>query len=111
MQNNKYLTEAAKHYQDKNYGDAITVATRGLEMMQQDFHLLHLRANCLTALKEYKRALVDLKLLIRSYPSEPRAYLKAVKCYRNLKQANAALKILEYGRSRVDKNDIKYHVL
>ena len=79
-------------------------------MQQHDFHLLHLRVNCLTALKDNESALVDLKLLLKVYPQEPRAYLKCSKSYKNLGQYNNAIKILEYGRSKVDKNDPKYQV-
>ena len=71
---------------------------------------MHLRANCLTALKDDQSALTDLKKLLKLFPVEPRAYLKAIKCYNALGQFDNALKVVELGQANVDKSDPKYKV-
>ena len=64
----------------------------------------------MTSLKDDQSALVDLKTLLKLFPVEPRAYLKAIKSYNALGQYDHALKIVELGQANVDKSDPKYKV-
>jgi tetratricopeptide (TPR) repeat protein len=95
------MQQAVEYYNNKLYSQAISTATKELVLRKNDFHLLHLRANCYTALREYKKALVDLKVLIINYPTEHRAYFKAVKCFRLLKDYRNLEKIVNAGIQKV----------
>ncbi len=95
------MQQAVEYYNNKLYSQAISSATKELVSLKNDFHLLHLRANCYTALREFKKALVDLKVLIINYPTEHRAYFKAVKCFRHLKDYRNLEKIVNAGISKV----------
>lgn len=105
---NPHLTNAVDAYYGKKYSEAVRITSEGLQLKTHDFHLLHLRANCLTLLKQDSKALIDLKVLMSVYPSDPRAYLKAVKCLR--KEYSNAIKILKDAKNNVDRNDSRYKV-
>jgi tetratricopeptide (TPR) repeat protein len=104
-----HLTNAVAAYHAKQYSEAVRLASDGLKLNAHDFHLLHLRANCLTLLKQDSKALIDLKVLMNVYSSDARAYLKAVRCLK--KDYSQALKILQDAKDNVDRNDSKYTVI
>ncbi|KAF9133548.1 hypothetical protein BGW39_009519 [Mortierella sp. 14UC] len=98
-------------FSQKDFAAALQFLTRALAVAPKDINLLDSRAACLEKLGQLDKALDDAKVMIRTFPQNPKGYLRAGKTLRLQQNVKAATKLYVAGVERCTKGSKDYETL
>ncbi|GAB4193596.1 MAG: tetratricopeptide repeat-containing sulfotransferase family protein [Wenzhouxiangellaceae bacterium] len=86
------IQQARQQLQNKQFNAALALADSALEIQAQNSEALYLRAVCQRYLSQHEQALETLSSLQQTAPEYARCYQEAGHCYRQMNDANAAIR-------------------
>ncbi|KAF9912449.1 hypothetical protein EC991_010536 [Linnemannia zychae] len=102
---------ARNAFAQKDFAASLQFLTRALSVVPKDINLLDSRAACLEKLGQLEKALEDAKAMIRTFPQNPKGYLRAGKTLRLQQNVKAATKLYVAGVERCSKGSKDYETL
>ncbi|KAG0369431.1 hypothetical protein BGX24_002422 [Mortierella sp. AD032] len=108
---NDLVQLARSAFSQKDFAAALQFLTRALAVVPKDINLLDSRAASLEKLGQLDKALDDAKTMIRTFPQNPKGYLRAGKTLRLQQNVKAATKLYVAGAERCTKGSKDYETL